>query len=79
MKKYKANMAVIIDANIEDAREICERIEAEFIDNIREHPDFRDLEENEDYEVFTLEEFMHGINEDEFNLTRHFVAFFNNI
>lgn len=78
MKKYKANMAVIISIHTRDSKEICERIEAEFIDNINKHPDFIDLEEGEDYEVYTLEQFMAGANEGDFDLTNHFVAFFNN-
>jgi hypothetical protein len=79
MKKYKANMVVTMSIHTRNSKEICQGLEAEFIEDIYKHPDFKDLEEGEDYEVYTLEQFMSGVNEADLDLESRFIAFYNNI
>lgn len=79
MKKYKANMIVLINIDVNNARTICANMEAEFVDDYRKHPDLKDLEEGEDYHVHTLTSFMEAANDGDIYLENYFVAFFNNI
>lgn len=71
------NTVVLISVDEIDARKICERVENTTIKDFDNDPNFKDLDPN-DYEVYSLSDFMDMVNNQERDvLTNFFITFVN--
>lgn len=68
------NTAVLIGVDYIDARQTCERIEGEYIEDFDNHNDIQEVPPNK-YVVYELTDFMQLCNDQEINLDNYFITF----
>lgn len=71
------NTVVLISVNEINAREICEMIEGEFIEDFDNHYEFCQIDPN-NYMTYAISDFMDLVNDQELDvLTGYFITFVN--